>query len=219
MGEVAALIGFRDRWRMEMAAMLSQVGVLTLPPALAARYGDGVELQPEEEALVARLPAVALGLLRDIPRLDEIREVLAHVNDRFDGPVGEQTSIRDQIPLGARLLRAVLDFDRLCSRGFPTQEAVARLRARTGWYDPDVLSDLVAAVGAEGHRVVRELRFQDVELGMAFVDDVRAGDGTLLVARGQEVTHNLLERIQDYWSDLELPGPVRVTQTAGPPAA
>jgi response regulator RpfG family c-di-GMP phosphodiesterase len=218
MGEVAALIGLRDRWQMEMAGMLSQVGVLTLPPALAARDGDGAELQAEEEALVARLPEVALRLIRDIPRLDEVREVLAHINDRFDGPVGEQTVAGAHIPLGARLLRAVLDFDRLCSQGHSASEAVARLRARIGWYDPDVLSDLVAVVGVHGHREVRELRFQEVELGMEFVDDVRAGDGTLLVARGQEVTPSLLERMQDYWSDLELPGPVRVTLVGREPS-
>jgi response regulator RpfG family c-di-GMP phosphodiesterase len=217
-GELAAMIGFRDRWQMEMAAMLSQVGILTLPPALAARYGEGAELEPEEEEQVARLPAVALNLLKEIPRLDEIREILTHANDRFEAGNHDSGPGGQQIPLGARMLRVVVDFDRLCSRGYPPPEAVARLRAHTGCYDPDVLSDLVTVIGVHTERVLRELPFQQVELGMVFVDDVRAADRTLLVARGQEVTPGLLERIEDYWSDLELPGPVRVTWPAAEPA-
>jgi response regulator RpfG family c-di-GMP phosphodiesterase len=216
MGEVATMIGFRDGWQLEMAAMLSQIGVLALPPALAVRYSDGSELTPEEEHLVGGLPGVAADLLKDIPRLDEIREVLTSVNLRFVRADLTQAVDGTAIPLGARLLRVVLDYDRLCSRGYSSAESVARLVARNGLYDPDILSDFATVVGAQDHRVVRELRLQDVEIGMEFVDDVRAADGTLLVARGQEATPHLLERIRDYWSDLHLPSPVRVTFPSSP---
>ncbi len=216
-GEIAAMIGFRDRWQLEMAAMLSQIGVLTLPPEVAEHYAAGSDLNDEEAELIRGLPGIALTLLREIPRLDEIREILIALNYRFVSPDSSQTVEGTGIPLGARLLRAVLDFDWLGSRGLGPGEAVARLRAREGWYDPDVLSDLVSVVGVQHHRMVREIRLHDAELGMEFVDDVRAGDGTLLIARGQEVTEHLLDRIHDYWSDLELPAPVRVTlpQAAG----
>ncbi len=214
MGEVAAMIGFRDRWQLEMAAMLSQLGVITLPPELARRYADGSELLPEEEAQIDGLPGVALTLLREIPRLDEIREILSTLNCSFVPTDPVHPVSGTSIPLGARLLRAVLDYDRLSSAGFPSADVVARLRAREGRYDPDVLSDLVSIIGVQNHRIVKEIHLHDVELGMEFVDDVRADDGTLLIARGQEVNQHLLERIHDYWSDLHLPAPVRVTPAA-----
>ena len=44
------------------------------------------------------------------------------------------------------------------------------------------------------------------------MDDVRTAEGTRLVAGGQEVTPGLLGRVENYWSALELPAPVRVTQ-------
>jgi len=211
MGELATLIGFRDRWQMEMAAMLSQVGAVSLSPATAERLASGATLSADEECQVARMPEVALQLLGDIPRLDEIRAILQHCRCTFAGGDPAQPFAGDAIPIGARLLRVVLDYDRLCSAGHSNMEAVARMRARTGCYDPDILSDLAAVTGSESHIAIRELRFQDVALGMVFVDDVRAEDGTLLVARGQEVTTVLLHRIENYWAYLALPGPVRVT--------
>ncbi len=210
MGELAELIGFRDRWQMEMAAMLSQIGAVTLPADTAQRYAAGATLTSDEEALVARLPDAALRLLGEIPRLEEIRAILGHVGARFAGGARNQVLQGEAIPLGARMLRVVLDFDTLRSRGYAASDSIQRLRAHEGWYDPDVLSDLATVIGAESGEEICELRFQDVKLGMIFVDDVRRSDGTLLVARGQEVTPSLLDRIANYWADLDLPGPVRV---------
>ena len=64
-------------------------------------------------------------------------------------------------------------------------EALARLQAHQGWYDPAMLADLATVTSAEAGREILELRLQDVKLGMIFVDDVRTAEGTLLVARGQ----------------------------------
>lgn len=211
--EVAALIGYRDRYEMEMAAVLSQVGVVTLPPATALRYGEGAELTPEEESMITRLPEVALRLLGDIPRLDEIRRILTHLGTDFhgDGPPG--TFRGEELPIGALLIRPVLAYDVLLSRGCRPDEAMARLRARSRVYDPAVLTDIGKVTGADSDRVIMELSFQKVQLGMVFVDDVHAPDRTLLVAQGQQVTTALLMRIGNYWSDLELPAPVRVLVT------
>jgi response regulator RpfG family c-di-GMP phosphodiesterase len=208
--ELAQLMGLRELWPMEMAAVLSQVGVVGLDPDTAARYAVGAELDATAQAQVDALPEVAIRLLGDIPRLDEIREILSHLSDRFDG-AGPQSRGGEAIPLGARLIRPILDYDLLRSQGCSAVEALGRLVAREGRYDPAVLSDLETITGAEAHLEVRELRLQEVERGMVFLDDVRSQDGTLLVARGQEVTDHLLERVTRYWGDLELPRPVRVT--------
>lgn len=214
-GGLAALIGFRDRWQMEMAAMLSQVGAIALPAGTAERLAAGAGLSPGEEAQVAEMPAVALRLIAEIPRLDEIRAILGHVHLRYAGGPADQGLHGDDIPLGARMLAVVLAFDRLTSAGHPAPEALARLQAHQGWYDPAILADLATVTGAEAGREILELRLQDVKLGMVFVDDVRTGEGTLLVARGQEVTPGLLGRVENFWSALELPAPVRVTLPEG----
>lgn len=213
--DLATLIGFRDRWQMEMAAMISQIGVPVLPPDLGARYAAGDPLSDEEEVEVARLPLLALRVLGTLPRLDEIRAILTHLNDRYDAAASP--AIEEHHPLGARLLRAVLDFDRLRSGGMNDADCLATMRGRADRYDPDVLVDLARVAHSEAPDSSCEMRLRDVPVGMIFASDVRMEDGTLLIARGQESTEGLLERIERYWSHLESQ-PVRVMWPAAQPA-
>jgi response regulator RpfG family c-di-GMP phosphodiesterase len=207
---VTRLIGFRDVWHMEMAALLSQIGVLTLPPELAQRLGEGGELTAAEEQLVDRLPHEALRVLGTIPRLDEVRETLSCLMLDFDG-APEDGPRGEQIPLGARLLRPILDLDRLMSRSIAPLEAVRRLEQRGGRYDPAVLTDLASLFqrGVANEPYV-EMKLTEVREGMIFVADVRQPDGTLLIARRQKVTESLLDRIHSYWANLDTVNPVRV---------
>jgi response regulator RpfG family c-di-GMP phosphodiesterase len=211
---LARLIGFRDVWQMELAAMLSQVGMLTLAPELLRRLADGASLTAEEERIVERMPRAALRVLGDIPRVDEVRDILAALDLRFV-PEDESSPSGETIPLGARLLRVVLDYDRLTSRGLGPADAVAELRRREGHYDPAVLTDLATVLAREPaaeHYVAMRLR--DVQVGMTFVADVRMPDGTLLIARQQQVTEALLDRIQSFWAGMDFLDPVRVVPPA-----
>jgi response regulator RpfG family c-di-GMP phosphodiesterase len=209
--DLAAMIGIRDRWQFEVAAMLSQIGCITLPPATVEKHYRGQELSDSERALVDRLPQVAVQLIADIPRLDGIREILIHQHNRFRPPGLEQVLRGDQIPLGSRMLKVALDFDELRSQGHASADVLTRLRAREGWYDPDVLQDFAQVAGVNGDRDLREIRLCDVKVGMTFEDDVLTKEGTLLIARGQEATPSLVDRIDNYWQDVAITEPVRVT--------
>jgi hypothetical protein len=52
------------------------------------------------------------------------------------------------------------------------------------------------------------MRLADVTVGMVFAADVLSANGQLLIARGQEVTSSLRERIDNYWAAF-----ARATQT------
>ena len=67
-GDFACTVHLDDPWQVEMAAMLSQVGCLSLPQETAERYYRGDELSVDELALVERLPLVAARLLRPHPQ-------------------------------------------------------------------------------------------------------------------------------------------------------
>lgn len=216
---VMHLIGFKDVWHMEMAAMLSQVGVLALPPDVATRLSEGRPLSDAEEELVAKMPEEALRILGDIPRLEEVREILTCLMYDFEALSGQPLR-GEKIPLGARLLRPILDLDRLTSGGMKPLEAIQQLQARVDRYDPAVLADL-ATVYRRGHtnEPYIEMKLTEVQEGMTFVADVRMPDGTLLIARRQKVTEALLDRIHMFWSTIESVNPVRVAPPEEQPVA
>jgi hypothetical protein len=47
-----------------------------------------------------------------------------------------------------------------------------------------------------------ELQIRELRIGMVFGEDLKSSSGMLLVARGQEVTAGLLERLRNFPADV-----------------
>jgi len=200
------------RWHIEAAAQLSQLGCVTLPPEVAEKLYFGQDLSPGEQAQAERLPAVADQLLGNIPRLEPVREILSLQNARFDGGGdGTWTKARGEaLPLGARMLRLIVDYDRLEAGGASAAQALGSLSAREGVYDPALLEALKAVAGGRAQEV-RELPLSALRPGMVLAEDLRSRAGLLLVARGHGLTQSLLERMKN----LQVREPVRVVAEGG----
>ena len=104
----------------------------------------------------------------------------------------------------------VLDFDVLASTGSTHEIAVAEMQHRSGWYDPDVLAALRQVVNVKRAHVVREVKVHRLVDGMLLARDVATMQGTLLCAKGQEVTPALRVRLRDYVSNVGIRGPIEV---------
>jgi response regulator RpfG family c-di-GMP phosphodiesterase len=206
-GEVAAALGSPERWKMEMAAMVSRVAAVTIPESTLARAEGTAQLTAEEHDMISRLPEVAEQLLADIPRLEEVREILRNQQE----PYTSDGSDDNGPPVGARILRAVLDLDGLEARGISTSAAVQELRSRSGVYDPAVVAALVEGIGQRsGEQDIRLVPVSGLQVGWLLLDPVRTTDGRLLMADGQEVTIGLLERLRNVSTNLKIAEPLRV---------
>jgi response regulator RpfG family c-di-GMP phosphodiesterase len=197
--ELASLIAERLRvpnaWHVEVAAMLSSIGFVSLPNDVVAKLNTGAELDATEREMVARVPEVAERVLSHIPRLENVREVLKFQDLPYAG--GASGPREPAIPIGARILKAVRDFCTEEARRRSAADAIVTLRARSSFYDPDVLEALAEECGPRVP-VIKELSLRDVKSGMLLAADVEAATGMLLVARGQRVTEQLLERLRNF---------------------
>jgi response regulator RpfG family c-di-GMP phosphodiesterase len=202
---LGAHLGLPERWQLEVAAMLSPIGTITLPPETLEKVYDGRPLSDAEQAMVSRAPAIAQQLLGNIPRLEPVCEILTHLETRpgeSDEPLAS--------PVGARLLKLVLDYDALETRGLSEQEALDALRGRRGVYDVELLAAFATFLGRQAEAITRELSLARLLPGMVFIADVRSVSGALLIARGHEVTSSLLERIRNFSGGRGVVEPLRV---------
>ncbi|HMK96187.1 MAG TPA: response regulator, partial [Acidimicrobiales bacterium] len=71
--DLMSAVDVPDRWCVEVAATLSQLGSIVLPPRVVAKLHDGLTLSPDEQELVDDLPAIADRVLSGIPRLEAVR--------------------------------------------------------------------------------------------------------------------------------------------------
>lgn len=189
---------------VESAALLSQVGCISLLPETAAKLYHKQALTPAESDAVRRLPAVTETVLAHIPRMDVVRQIIQDHSLRYDGshnPPGRPSG--SSISLGARMLRIAVDFDALIAEGCTGEAAIAAMERDSGPYDPDFLAAFRGIrTGNADFTVIHQMPLGTVREGMVFAADLIGPAGILLVARGQVVTPNLKERIHELWSDL-----------------
>jgi response regulator RpfG family c-di-GMP phosphodiesterase len=186
---LAERLAMTDAWEVEIAAMLLQLGAVTLPDATAERLYAGAVLSEPEQAMVAAVPAATQRIIGHVPRLEGVQQILADVGRPFRGE-GRPPSI------GGRMLRIVADYDELESRGTTRPAVLATMRGRDGVYDRQLLDAYALARGPSAPvEEVVEVRLIDLQAGMTLADDVRHRNGSLLIARGYKVTAALIDRL------------------------
>jgi hypothetical protein len=204
----AGAMGMTGFWQLEAAAMLSQIGFISLPAELVEKIYYGKRLTPEERALADGAPQVAHKLLGRIARLEPVLEILDAVWRGGNEPPEEC------IKQGAASLRLLLEYDSHIHQGAGVETALNKLRSTPGRHDPKTIQALESLVSeAAGAQDVFEVLVGNITPGMIFVDDLYTHAGTLLVPKGFEVTQAFLERARNFGPGI-LQDKVRVTSAS-----
>ncbi|NNF67175.1 MAG: response regulator, partial [Gammaproteobacteria bacterium] len=184
---VAEKLELADLWRFETMATLSQIGCVTVPDVVLKKVIDSHVLSEEEQALYDLHPGVAGDLLERIPRLDEIANAIRHQNASFE------TS--KDLPMGSRILKAVIDFEKIEAGGSDVTTALAQLRLKTNRYDPAVLDAFETVLGTESEREAREVEVSKLVDNMMLAVDVNSVQGALVLCKGQQTTEAVRARL------------------------
>jgi response regulator RpfG family c-di-GMP phosphodiesterase len=202
--ELVGGLGVPFAWQLEVAVVLSQVGCIVLTPANNEKLYYGKPLTPVEMESTQCVAKISMQLLESIPRLELVCAILDAQEYNFDGsgsPLGAPQG--ESIPLGARVLKLVSDYDFLEAGGMSPTAAINALQGRKGRYDPKLIS-VLARVKGKAASGVTQIPLESLQAGMLLVQDVIATTGAVLVPRGHEITQAILSRL----SALE-PGSVR----------
>jgi hypothetical protein len=144
---------------------------------------------------------VTVQLLSGIPRLDPVLAAIRYSRKGYDGSGRPESTLSGaEIPLGARVLRIVEDFEQLTGSGEPDVFAIEALKKTSGIYDPELLNVFAGIVTGRRRMYAREVRVADLEPGMVLEAELRTRTGVLLVKGGHEITPSLLTRIHNYAS-------------------
>lgn len=214
--DIARALKVENAWQLEIAAMLSQLGCVTLPEETLDKVFRGRALSPLEVKIFQDHPKVGHDLIANIPRLEAIAAIIGYQEQHYDGSGIPGDGVRGAaLPVGARVLKVALDFDTLVSGGVRPDEAVMRLQERAGWYDPAVVDALGSGIHGLVGQEVHSVAVDELSNGMIFAEEVRSTSGLLLLAKGQHVTPSLKLRLRNIVTNGGLTGAVRVIIPAG----
>ena len=193
---IASKLGWESPWRYEIAAMLSQLGCITLHPDTLAAVAKGEELSREEQSRFDAHSRVARDLLSKIPRMESVAWMISHQNQPSSAAEAERQD--ENIRLGAEALRLCVALERILARGLPCARALERLKLSPEQFEPSLLAALAdLELGAERLTAIR-CRVADLYPGMILGEEVRAFTGMLLAAKGQELNHASLARLRSF---------------------
>jgi CheY-like chemotaxis protein len=197
-------------WQIEVAAMASQLGAVTLPAKVIERLNRGLPLPENEQKMTHALPEVAVRLLNGIPKLDEVVEIMdaLRVSDvRLpDLPASPPTPPTPAVSV----LRAAIEYQALVGRGVTVEGAIAILE-RSPDQAPAVLEALSRILGgALGSETVKAVRVSELEVGMRIAEDVISVNGVTLIGRGVRVSPTLLERLIEIKRNAQVAEPILI---------
>jgi CheY-like chemotaxis protein len=194
------ILGLEGSWRYELAAMLSQIGCISLPMDILERKISGEALSKEEQEIFLMHPSIAGNLLRHVPRLESVVEMVSE----------HELPLRKNPCAGARILKAALDFTDLDNVGTSPADALLRMREMPDVYDARVLSALAEVVERRQLSEIRSVMINDLREGMLLMDPVLSGKGAILMDRGQSITLAGLELIRNFGTILGVKEPLYV---------
>ena len=127
---------------LRYGAIFHDIGKIAVPDAILHKPG---RLTDDEFEVVKRHPVTGEQILAPVPFLAEVRRIVRHDHERWDG-TGYPDGLRGpEIPIGARIVLVVDAFHAITSnrpyrQGLPESEARRRLREGAGTqFDPDVV--------------------------------------------------------------------------------
>ena len=209
---LAAQLALPDPWQYDVAAMLSQIGCITLPSDTLTKVLGGQALTAAERETVSAVPRVAGTLIGHIPRLGPVARMVGLGPEELGTPPATPEEMRALPPdrIGAWLLRVALALDERVMRGALPKEALAALRRPHHGLPEFLLDALEQFVFRTASWRLEMVRVRDLHTLMELDEDVRTTGGLLLVPRGTPVTVAVVHRLRGFARSQGLREPFRV---------
>ncbi|MEP6892839.1 MAG: HD domain-containing phosphohydrolase [Gaiellaceae bacterium] len=144
--------------RLELGALFHDIGKIGIPSEILTKPGP---LTPTERRLIETHPELGERILGPIERLAEVRPIVRHCHERWDGAGYPDGLSGEMIPFEARIIHVVdayhaMTSDRPYRSRLSHDEACRRLRLESGsQFDPAIVASFLAlaqttAVAARG---------------------------------------------------------------------
>lgn len=210
---IAAKLHLSNLWQFEVAALLSQIGCVTLPAEVLNKLYSGIGLAPDEDEMFKLHPHTGYKLLTKIPRMEHIATMVRRQTQAYRDTLveeGGKAKTLDDGDWGSQILKAALDFDQLIYGGMIKKNAIEEMHNRFQEYNPQILEALESIIMDYGEQNIKTISVKDLQFGMIADEDIRATNGLLLVAKGQEVTYPVIVRLRNIAGRVGVVEPFRV---------
>jgi len=214
---VLEVVPVADVWELRIAAMLGQVGLMAVPVEVLnqVRSDSDAGTDPAALEIYRSHPALASDLIRRIPRLAQVAEWVAEqpvtmreaTRPPEDKPAAKGT---EQPPItGHDIYAAVTAFSVGVDAGLNPGRVLADLVA-SGRYRRDLLDTIMSANAHAVVRRPRQVKGEQLIVGMQVNQDVVTLTGLTLIRCGEILTDSMAIRLRHFASGVGVVEPIDV---------
>ena len=190
--------------RIRMASLLHDLGKSTLPEHIRSR--PYAAMTPAEKKMFHEHPAIGAGLLLGFDDMTDVAAMIASHHERIDGKGYPGHLKGDKIPIGARIISIVADYDdlrfgRIEPSALDVSNAVAHLQSHAGThYDRKILEafELMLNADMQLQHTVKVVPMTGLQPGMILAKDVLSPSGLMILCRGTILTEPMLTRLANF---------------------
>ena len=182
--QVGENMGLQDLWQIEVAAMLSHLGYVTIPAAILEKRSTGQQLSPSEFQMFEDLPQTTQKLIGHIPRLEKTIQIIkiAQGNDSLS-----TFSMEDEVSMAAAILRSVTKLDQMLEKGYGRNEAISEMISHSGHYNRTVVDQLKLLKTEQSGTRTKRLNIDQLRVGMILNEPIRTDEGLTVAPEGFRV--------------------------------
>jgi response regulator RpfG family c-di-GMP phosphodiesterase len=188
------------------AGLLHDIGKIGLSDSLLKKPYSA--LTAEELAELYKHPAIGQTVLMGLDQLSEAARLIRWHHERFDGKGYPDGLNGTDIPLGARILAVVSDYDDLQNtsilvpKPLSTTAAQGFLQQNRGIrYDPQIVDEFLRILRADtthSDQAERALKPNQLRSGMILTRNFESENGILLLSKDYILTERIIEQIHNY---------------------
>lgn len=204
-------------WELEVSAMLSQIGCVTISADILEKKYAGKELTASENTLYKTHPETGQYFLRNIPRLQDVANALPYQFHPYNKPWENDPSIvGEKIPLLGRFLKVLIDFDLYTTASHnDIKEAFASMERNAAHYDPNILAALECEVNdIDAQHILTSKAISELESGMHLMENIVNNFGTVLIGKNQMLSEIHIQKLKGLSSTIDTAAFVKVSVRA-----
>lgn len=217
--ELFNALEIENKWQIEIAATLSQIGCVTIPDEILKKIYRGLILPESENVMFLSHPSIGADMIKNIPRMEAVADIIRYQEKNYDGSGYPHDSIsEDNIPAGSRILKIALDYDKAVTGGVESRQALADMSKKTGVYDPVILQIAQKRFSEfespKRSFISREVSADDLDESMYLAEDLVTASGSAIANKNQKLTPALIAAIKNYSKNSQLKETVKIITLA-----
>lgn len=189
-----------ESWEIDIACLLSKIGCIGIPNNILEKKYKGIELNPEEELIILSQAEIGKSLLKNIPRLGLISEIISLQYK----PVEEINKFKSSFTnetlfLIPKLLKILNDYFLFIDQGKDSTNAIEILLKNKIEYDNELVKILDTELGGKqlGY-VLDSIAINELKEGMILAEDIFDEHKFKIFSKGIVLSGIYISKLRNY---------------------